>query len=540
MKQVSSSLGVAISDSSGWFPNLFIIVGIGVTMLSLAWVGYVGSDDHSYARGALGWLNHFPYVGEDHWTVRHPVVIPVAASLALVGMREISLGLPSALFFLLILGVNYYYLARFFSARLALFSSMFMATTPLFVVQATFAQDVIVQLLAVSVSFWLFYGATRCERPGLPMFAAGVAAAFGWLTVEITAGLLLFYGILFLMGFGVRRKHYWIMALGFALVVGIEIGYFTVLTGDPLYRYRIDLFHDLVDRVSDAKAAMSSGRILDLEGNLTVSPFLDPFVALLINQEFGLLFWAYIPAAIWAWRTKEVSVEDRRLLRLLIGLGLVWMAFISLNASVLYVVPRYYATFAWAAVIIVAYWLRHCLFVRWPGLAFVGSIGLLAMNLLCVYVENKNPLFAERALIDYVSRHSDIVYTDPMTLTRSRLLLEFNGISDRVLSGAAPPGALFYSNMKNIERCMRNGAKCKWPWKDYLPKDNWSKVARVESEPKLSGILLRWFGLDRFIPREIYERLDRPNQGGIFYLTWRYKHGDHDYLRVKPVGAVGG
>jgi hypothetical protein len=94
--------------------------------------------------------------------------------------------------------------------------------------------------------------------------------------------------------------------------------------------------------------------------------------------------------------------------------------------------------------------------------------------------------------------------------------------------------------MKNIERCMRNGAKCKWPWKDYLPKDNWSKVARVESEPKLSGILLRWFGLDRFIPREIYERLDRPNQGGIFYLTWRYKHGDHDYLRVKPVGAVGG
>ena len=76
-------------------------------MLTLAWVGYVGTDDQSYARGALGWLNGFPYVGDNHWKVRHPVVIPLAVSLAIFGYREISLGLPSAFFFLVFLGVNY-------------------------------------------------------------------------------------------------------------------------------------------------------------------------------------------------------------------------------------------------------------------------------------------------------------------------------------------------------------------------------------------------------------------------------------------------
>ena len=171
------------------------------------------------------------------------------------------------------------------------------------------------------------------------MFASGVAAAFGWLTAETTAALLLFYAVLFLIGFGSPRRYYWIMALGFVVVVGIEIGYLTAMTGDPLYRYRMDLFHDVVDRIGD-RAAMRSGIILNLDGNLTVSPPLEPFVALVLNQEFGLLFWSYIPAAIWVWRTKKIAAEDRRLLRLLVGLGLVWMAFVSLNASVLYVVPR--------------------------------------------------------------------------------------------------------------------------------------------------------------------------------------------------------
>ena len=165
MNQVLSAVQRCCSKKSERFSNMFLIFVIGVVTLALAWVGYVGSDDHSYAHGSLGWLNNFPYVGVDHWTLRHTVVIPVAASLAIFGMHEISLGLPSAFLFLLMLGMNYHYLERFFGARFALFSSILMATMPLFVVQATFPQDVIVQLFAVSLSFWLYHDATRHERP---------------------------------------------------------------------------------------------------------------------------------------------------------------------------------------------------------------------------------------------------------------------------------------------------------------------------------------------------------------------------------------
>jgi len=508
-------IGERVSGHSG----IFGILGLGIVMLYFAWVGYVGTDDHEYVLGALGWLNEFPYLGTDHWSLRHTVVIPVALSLAVFGMREISLGLPSAFFFLLTIALNYFLFATFLGARLSLLVSALVATTPLLIVQATFPQNVIVQVLSISLSFWLFYGGTRCERPGWRMFAAGVAAAFGWLTHESTAALILFYGILFFIGFGVARKYYWIMGLGFVLVVGVEIGYFVAMTGDPFYRYRIDLFHDVVDRFGDAAAAFSSGMTLNLEGNLAVNPVLEPFITLLFNQEFGLLFWAYIPAALWVWRAKNITREHQQLLRCLVGLGLVWMAFVSLNVSVLYVVPRYYAVFTWTAVTVVGYWLAACLARRSARLGFLVGTGMMTVNLLCLYVENKNPLFAERALVQYVSRHQGIVYTDPMTAGRASLLLEFSGYKGRVFGELPPAGGVFYSNPKNIERCRMNGRKCNWPWKEYLPKDRWTVLKRIESTPKLSGTLVRWVGLDPIIPGEILDRLDANFKATFYQAT---------------------
>jgi hypothetical protein len=489
------------------FIDLSVILLIGSVMLSAAWVGYVGSDDHSYARGALGWLRQFPgpYVGDDHWTLRHPVVVPIAISLALFGLREISLGLPSALMFLLFLATNYFYLNRFFGRNVARLSAIMLVTTPLFAVQATFPQDVIVQVLAVSSSFWLFYSATRSGQGVWLMFAAGLAAGVGWLTLETTAGFLLFYSILFLIGFGVPRRYYSIMVLGLVLIVGAEIGYFTALTGDPLYRYRIDLHHDVVDRSGDAAVTRQSGRVFDLEGNLSVDVFLQPVIALLLNQEFGILFWLLVPASIWI-NKKKIAAEERRLILLLIALAVVWIAFISLNTALLWVVPRYYSVATWAAVIIVSYWLKSVFALR-SRMAMLVSAGWLATNLFCVYVENKNPLFAERALVDYVVRHRVTVYTDPMTRTRAKLLLEFQGVSERVLSDPAPSGALVYVNKVNIDRCKRVQDRCRWSWQDYLPREHWKELARFDSRPKFIGLLLGSAGVNKLIPEEIFNRL---------------------------------
>jgi 4-amino-4-deoxy-L-arabinose transferase-like glycosyltransferase len=492
--------------------NLVIILIAGMIMITLAWVGYVGTDDQSYARGALGWLDTFPYVGETHWTLRHPVVIPLAASLAIFGYREISLGLPSAFFFLLFLAVNYYYLQRFFDARFGLLASALMATTPLFVVYATFPQTVVVEILLLSVSFWLFYSATRRQEPGWLMFASGVAAGLGFLTRETTAALVLFYGILFLFGFGMRRRYYWVMALGFLLIMGMEMSYFSALTGDPFYRYRIDANYENPHR----GMVFGTGDTLTVTGDLAAGGVIfSPILSLLFNQEFGLLFWIFIPAVIWACRAKMLEVEEQRLLKLLAGLGMVWMVFISYG-RLLAVVPRFYTVSLWAATIIVIYWVRYYLYRYWPKFAIFVGTGLVASNLLCIYVENKNPAVAERSLVTYLLQHdSGIVYTDPSTLRTAGLLLEFKGVANRVRSDPVPPGGLFYFNKKSLDYCQRYW--CEYSWKQYLPKDSWSVLVRMEPTRKLSGALLASVGLDRIIPTAIFERLDRPNSGGILY-----------------------
>lgn len=129
-------------------------------------------------------------------------------------------------------------------------------------------------------------------------------------------------------------------------------------------------------------------------------------------------------------------------------------------------------------------------------------------------------MFAERALVAYVVQNSgSTVYTDPTTLTRVRLLLEFEGVADRVVSAPAPAGALLYVNMKNIERCRSYGRRCKWGWEDYVPRDGWIEQARIEPKRRLGGILLSRLGLDKIIPKGIFDRLDRPNSSSSIYLT---------------------
>lgn len=498
----------------GHVRNLLIILGVGATMANLAWVGYVGTDDQFYVRGALGWLNRFPYVGDNHWSFRHPVVIPLAMSLTIFGYREISLGLPSAFFFLIFLGVNYHYLQRFFNVQTAFLASAFLATTPLFVVYATFPQTVVVETLLLSISFWLFYSATRTQKPAWPMFGSGVALGLGLFVRETAGVIVLFYGILFILGFGVRRRYYWIMSLGFLLVVGIEISYFGMLTGDPFYRYRIDLSHEILNR---SRWHRGTGDIIAVTGNLQAGgPIFQPVLSLLFNQEFGLVFWLVIPAAIWGLRAKFLAPQKQRLLQILTSLGLVWIVFISYSRLVS-VVPRFYTVSLWAAIIVSVCWLRYYLYAYWPKVAIFVGTGLIAINLLCIYVDNKNPAFAERALVAYVLQHDGTIYTDPSTLDIADVLLEFKGFSHRVRSDPVPAGELYYYNKKNIDYCQRYG--CPFSWKEYLPKDNWTVVTRIEPDRKLSGILLKLVGLDKIIPRAIFERLDKPNSGGVLYLT---------------------
>jgi hypothetical protein len=416
---------------------------------------------------------------------------------------------------LLFLGVNYYYLQRFLGAQLGLFASLLLATAPLFVVYATFAQTVAIETLLLSASLWFFYNATQRQRPAWSMLASGLALGLGFLIRETAGVLVVFYGILFILGFGLRRRHYWLLALGFVLIIAMEMAYLGAFTGDPLYRYKIDLAHE---GKRPAGWRRGVGDVLSVTGNLEIGDaVLRPVLSLLLNQEFGVAFWLFVPAAVWAWRSESLELENKRLLQLLSGLALLWTAFISYG-GLLAAVPRFYTMSLWAGIVVIACWIGHYLRTGRRKLAALAAAAMFAANLLCVYVENKDPLFAERALVDYVRQHDGIVvHTDPTTLDFASLLLEFHGVSDRVTSDPAPPGSLYFFNKKNIDFCQRYG--CAFSWEDHLPKDGWRMLMRAEPGRKYSGVFLSSVGLDRVIPEPIFERLDKPNPGAALYLT---------------------
>ena len=103
-------------------------------------------------------------------------------------------------------------------------------------------------------------------------------------------------------------------------------------------------------------------------------------------------------------------------------------------------IPRFYTVSSWAAIIVIVYWVQFYLYRYRPRLAIFLGVSLVATNLLCIYVENKDPAFAERALIAYTVQQGAIVHTDPKTLNIANLLSEFKGVSNRVVSDPVPAG----------------------------------------------------------------------------------------------------
>ncbi len=58
-------------------------------VLFYGWVGYLGYVDDDFAiKAAQGWINSFPYLGQTHWELRHPLVLSIAISIQFSLGRE--------------------------------------------------------------------------------------------------------------------------------------------------------------------------------------------------------------------------------------------------------------------------------------------------------------------------------------------------------------------------------------------------------------------------------------------------------------------
>jgi 4-amino-4-deoxy-L-arabinose transferase-like glycosyltransferase len=464
-------------------------------LVAWGWVGFLGSDDVTYAIGGYGWLEHFPFVG-GHGTIRYPITIPIALSFLTLGENEFAMVLPSLLYMLGFLALTWFSVRRAGDGRLAFGALAALVTCPLLVVQSSIASVDIVEMAYLFASAYFFW---RCLEDGPDtrrLLLAGAMAGLGFLTRETAIFIAAFYAIFFAIGYRFHRGHYLWIAAGFLGVWALEVVYLWIMTGDPLYRINISLHHD-----------SSIDRSIDLAGNVVIHPLVDPLLVLLANQEFMALFFLAIPLGGWLCFGRSVPDRLKVFARIIAMLGLVWFVAAGAAQKLLPLNPRYFMITAAAACILTGIALA-LLFQRGKArlLILAAAIFLFGTNMLGIYVENKDSLFGERQLARLVAKQPEsIIRTDPMTRYRADMLLRWEKAQPRVLPEAPVPGALYFHNPKWADSANFMMKPEQIP--AFKPQPGWERLGSWEPQPPLITKAIESTGLSGLIPGGIWHKL---------------------------------
>lgn len=466
--------------------------------ISVFWIGFLGSDDTLYWAGAGGWLAHVPYLGDTHWALRHTLVIPMAIARAILGDGMPALLLPSLLYAAGFLVVTALWVYRAAGMPAAAAAMALIVTNPQFILLASVANVDIVEDFFIISALVLIYAAidpeaarSRRRMCGL-LVLAGIATGFAMLSRETSAFLVVAIGLLFLAGYGMPRAWYVLIGCGFVAVVGLEFIYVWWMSGDPFYRASISLHHD-----ETTNRWVSQGAGVPL-----VHPLIDPLTMLLFNHYFGLLTWIGVPLAVWLIRRGELTPPARRLVVLSVTLALTWTVLAAALWTELSLIPRYYLLPALLLSILSGMALAR-LWRNGRGRLAGGLGGLLIVaNLLAMWVDNRNYMYGAHELVSIATHESGPIHTDPQTLRRAAVLLEWKGVAGRVTDAPAGPGDLFYLNPG---------------WSNVLPGRGWTVVERHGLAPTIGQFLIAHLLPPGTISPGLFDKLGRGHPDVTLY-----------------------
>lgn len=457
-------------------PWPFVALVAVAAALAIGWVGYTASDDAAYYQAAQLWLTHPPVAGADHWATRFPLILSLAGSLALFGSGPAAMAATALGWYLVFLALVRDLASRIAGPRAGWLAVVLMATLPVVVAQATTVSCDLAEASFLILGIRLIGDTAVGEPGGWRPFAAGLAFGGAILCRETTSLALFGFVPLFLIGRPVPRRALIVMAAGCAVLIGGEALYQYALTGDPLHRWTLAFHHDNhIDRAANE------------EGNLLVTPVLDPLLVLLVNDDFALLFWLAIAAVLSGVR-RGLGGEGARRHAILVATACATFLLVGALYTKLVLNPRYFMLPAVAATVTVATWLDRLRPA--PRAALLAAA--VGACLLMLSVENAHPRWPAQALIAAARAHPDIpIHADPETVHRAEMPLHWAGI--RSVSAAPPSaGALDLS----LETAVPAGA---------------TVVARYPSPPTMLGRVFVATGLIGHVPGGIRNRLVAPN-----------------------------
>lgn len=419
-----------------------VAICIYLGLISIFFVGFLGSDDFLYWQGAGGWLTQVPYLGNSHWSLRHTLVIPMAITRLGFGNGMFAMLLPSLLYTLGIIIVLALWTRRVAGLAATAAAITFVVTNPQFLLLSSTANIDMIELFFIFSAFALIHiamdraGISRTKESWSILLMVGASIGLAMLSRETSIFAIAAMGFLFLAGYGMHRAYYFIVGIGFCCIIGLELTYFWAMTGNPFYRSTISVNHDsTINRWVEQGAAVP-----------VLHPIIDPVTMLLLNHNFGFVFWVGIPLIVWLIRKDKLNASTRRMAVLAITLALTWSVLAAGLWRLLPLTPRYFllpsiVVSVLSGVALAQMWQRG-----WRRMPLLLGVLLVSVNILSVSLDNRNFMYGERTLVDIASREAGPIYTDPQTLRRAALLLEWKGIANRVISGPPKAGSLFYYN----------------------------------------------------------------------------------------------
>jgi 4-amino-4-deoxy-L-arabinose transferase-like glycosyltransferase len=476
---------------------MLLALGLGLLAIALAWTGFQQTDDLSYADAAWSWAERGWFLGENHWALRHMIVLPLAALFRLFGRSEAMLVAPMLVYVGLLAALGGLIAARIAGGLAGALAAALIVTLPVVANAASYVTTDVPEAFFVLASAFVFHRALEGRRRVVALLA-GALAGMAFITRETTLALIVFYGLLFLANYGRDRWAYVWLGAGFCLVFGMDALFLWAGSGDPLYRFAI------TRKGVEGDNALTSIRVGDgffnAMGVIEAPRWAQGPLMLLTSQKIGLLPWLALPAAVLLLRRAGATAEGR-LLRYFGLLGLVWFGLLNWVLISLWVLPRY--NFVPLAVLAICLgvglarlfakgrrWLAVALFAVVIGCNF----GLLALG-------GRDAIHGERSYVQAVREHPGAVLrTDPSTRYAADWLLAIEGLASRAEAGPPLPGGLYFFNP-----APRRGLPADWPVQ--RPDPGWQEVAAYPDPPRATGWLVTRFGLDRMLPAGLVAKL---------------------------------
>jgi 4-amino-4-deoxy-L-arabinose transferase-like glycosyltransferase len=396
----------------GW-PLLILLVA--AASAAAGWTGFIASDDELYYGGALRWAEGEAFAGDSHWTTRFPLVLTLAAMIKLAGASVMALHLTALLWFGVFVTMGILLARRIAGERAGWIAGLLLASMPLNALGASIVNCDLPEASFLMLGAWLLIGEIGRARLGRCV-AAGAAFGLALLCRETAVLALVGIGTLFLLGKPLPRWALLAAAGGAALVLIGEAAFQWAMTGDPLHRYALAFNHDsTLDRAANE------------EGNLLVHPAIDPLLVLLVNNEFALLFWLAIPAALALRRSDRGEGIDWRRFAPVLAMGAASFVLVAILSNKLVLNPRYFTPTATAAAILVAAWLARM--AARPAAAIGGAAILL--NIAMLSLQNNHPRWPSEALaLAAAENPARVIASDGDTMVRARQRLGWAGLTN--------------------------------------------------------------------------------------------------------------